>query len=127
MNGLMNGGSQPYPGKYQDKQQKEGLHRRKHSLRKSQYPRNEERAKASRLRQTTGQSSQGPRRGRKKPHSRPMDNRNRLRERRKPPQIPSHRNQGELRDQLYRKQARARNQRHNEHHQTIRSWRMMER
>jgi hypothetical protein len=31
----------------------EGLRRRKHNLHKSQYPRNEERAKPSRLRKTT--------------------------------------------------------------------------
>ena len=107
-NGLMNGGFQPYPEKYQDKQQKEGLCKRKQNLHKSQYPRNEEWAKPSRLRQTMAQSSQGPRRGGQKPLSRPMDSENQLREQRKPHRTPSHRNQGELRDQRYRKQVRSR-------------------
>jgi hypothetical protein len=98
-NGLMNGGSQPLPGKYQKRTTEGEAAQAETQPPKSQCPRNQGRAKASRLRQTKGQRRQGPRRGRKRLHSRPTDNRNRLRERRRPPQIPSHRNQGEIRDQ----------------------------
>jgi hypothetical protein len=121
VNGLMNGGSQPLPRKYRKQQQKERQNRWKRSLRKSKCPRNHEQAKERQLSKTKGESRKGPRRGRKRLHNRPTDNRNKLRERKRLPQTPSHRNQGEIRDQPRRQEAHARNQRCNEHHQTIRS------
>jgi hypothetical protein len=45
VNGLMNGESHTFFEKYQKEQQKERQHRWKHSLHKSQCPRNHERAK----------------------------------------------------------------------------------
>jgi hypothetical protein len=118
-NGPTNGGSQPLPGKCWKEQQRKRQSREKCSLRKSKCPRDQEWAKTSQHRQMKGQRRQGPRRGRRRIHSRPRNNRNRLRERRRPPQIPTHRNQGEIRDQPRRQEVRARNQRHNEHRQNI--------
>jgi hypothetical protein len=82
---------------------------------KSKCPRNHERAKASRLKQTKGQSRHGPRRGRKRLRSRLTDSRNKLREQKRLPQTPSHRNQREIRDQPCRQEVCTRNQRHNDH------------
>jgi hypothetical protein len=88
----MNGGSQPLPRKYQKEQQNKRQTREKHNLQKSKCPREQEWAKARQHRQTKGQRRQGPRRGIRRVHNQPRDNRNRLRERRRPPQIMTHMN-----------------------------------
>jgi hypothetical protein len=105
----------------QKEQQKKRQSREKRSLRKSKCPRDQERAKARQHRQTKGQRRQGPRRGRRRVHSRPRSNNNRPSPRKRQQQIPTHRNQGETRGQPRRQEARTRNQRHNEHRQNIRS------
>jgi hypothetical protein len=100
--GTTSGRFQSSPRTCQKEQQKKRQGREKHSLRKSKCPRNEGWARQKQHRQTKAQRRRGPRRGKRRIHSRPKNNRNRLRQCRGPPQVPTHRNQVGIRGQLHR-------------------------
>jgi hypothetical protein len=75
---------------------------------KSKCPRNQEWAKAHQHRKMKGKIKWEPIRGRRGIHSRPKIRRSRLRQRKRPQQVPIPRKQGEARDQACRLEDRAR-------------------